>query len=401
MAVEAEVARERIIANGRLTGWDGLYRGGASENSEGATGSAISEDSGFMRSPQVPERRPTHPTSVPLANENSASSSTIHTLDLSSSSDRGEGPEWTKEVNGLVYFPSGPFNPPLIRSIPLPPDQKVKRIPPELVGAADDSLPVSSGVDEAGAEAIPNLGFNGLEGGPNFVVAPGERKPKTKAKAKAKPKAKGVFNAGPNLKGDVNIGNQKGGGDNVKNTVKGKTGGRIVGPRPPPGQAQAAKGDNVKVGRVGQDFKVRMRGGRGMEGGGSEKREKERVMQVGDGEGEIDGVKERGVDKGADGRLFDRRDLDSNVEAGAVGDTRSPPPSESEAPPLELRALKPWSASGPLKADQIRHPIFDLMDRAEKKWESMVRRQSTSLEEAVREYEKRYRRRPPKGFDRW
>ncbi|KAJ4478638.1 glycosyl transferase family 90-domain-containing protein [Lentinula edodes] len=47
------------------------------------------------------------------------------------------------------------------------------------------------------------------------------------------------------------------------------------------------------------------------------------------------------------------------------------------------------------------HPIFELMDRAEKEWNDKLRKASTSLDEAIVEYRRRYRRNPPKGFDKW
>ncbi|ORX37296.1 glycosyl transferase family 90-domain-containing protein [Kockovaella imperatae] len=47
------------------------------------------------------------------------------------------------------------------------------------------------------------------------------------------------------------------------------------------------------------------------------------------------------------------------------------------------------------------HPIPLLLSVGEKKWEDLLSRQSTTLEEAVEEYTRRYGRRPPKGFDIW
>ncbi|RDB26672.1 Beta-1,2-xylosyltransferase 1 [Hypsizygus marmoreus] len=47
------------------------------------------------------------------------------------------------------------------------------------------------------------------------------------------------------------------------------------------------------------------------------------------------------------------------------------------------------------------HPIFELMDLARARWQVKLRRASKSLDEAVREYVRRYNRRPPKGFDAW
>ncbi|PVF92131.1 hypothetical protein CPB86DRAFT_718049 [Serendipita vermifera] len=48
-----------------------------------------------------------------------------------------------------------------------------------------------------------------------------------------------------------------------------------------------------------------------------------------------------------------------------------------------------------------RHPIFDLISRAEKAWDEKLSRQSRTLAEAVREYRRRYQREPPIGFDNW
>ncbi|OXG27210.1 hypothetical protein C367_02639 [Cryptococcus neoformans Ze90-1] len=47
------------------------------------------------------------------------------------------------------------------------------------------------------------------------------------------------------------------------------------------------------------------------------------------------------------------------------------------------------------------HPIPLLLDLGEKRWEELLSRQSRTLEEAVREYVRRYGRQPPKGFDKW
>ncbi|GAA5996568.1 uncharacterized protein JCM10292_003058 [Rhodotorula paludigena] len=47
------------------------------------------------------------------------------------------------------------------------------------------------------------------------------------------------------------------------------------------------------------------------------------------------------------------------------------------------------------------HPILTLIKRAEAEWNHKVRRQSKTLKEAVQEYRRRYRRNPPRGFDKW
>ena len=47
------------------------------------------------------------------------------------------------------------------------------------------------------------------------------------------------------------------------------------------------------------------------------------------------------------------------------------------------------------------HPIYELISRAEREWRDKLQRASKTLEEAVNEYRRRYKRRPPKGFDLW
>ncbi|KZV78280.1 hypothetical protein EXIGLDRAFT_847684 [Exidia glandulosa HHB12029] len=48
-----------------------------------------------------------------------------------------------------------------------------------------------------------------------------------------------------------------------------------------------------------------------------------------------------------------------------------------------------------------RHPIYDLIARAEYLWEEKLATQSRTLRQACDEYERRYNRHPPKGFDQW
>ncbi|TDL29204.1 hypothetical protein BD410DRAFT_8683 [Rickenella mellea] len=47
------------------------------------------------------------------------------------------------------------------------------------------------------------------------------------------------------------------------------------------------------------------------------------------------------------------------------------------------------------------HPIYELMERSQRTWDSRLRRASRTLQDAVREYRRRYRRPPPKGFNHW
>jgi Sec-independent protein translocase protein TatA len=47
------------------------------------------------------------------------------------------------------------------------------------------------------------------------------------------------------------------------------------------------------------------------------------------------------------------------------------------------------------------HPIYELISRAEQEWEKKLKRVSRTLGQASNEYRRRYKRRPPKGFDLW
>lgn len=69
--------------------------------------------------------------------------------------------------------------------------------------------------------------------------------------------------------------------------------------------------------------------------------------------------------------------------------------------PLQLKSHT-FRSDGLLEVNPAgRHPIYDLIERAEKEWEEKHKRQSKTLDEAVEEYERRYKRAPPKGFDVW
>ncbi|OCF34447.1 hypothetical protein I316_03961 [Kwoniella heveanensis BCC8398] len=59
--------------------------------------------------------------------------------------------------------------------------------------------------------------------------------------------------------------------------------------------------------------------------------------------------------------------------------------------------------NGYLKVDpqSTVHPIYQLIRDARAEWDEKVRRQSKTLKEAVEEYKRRYKRMPPKGFDKW
>lgn len=47
------------------------------------------------------------------------------------------------------------------------------------------------------------------------------------------------------------------------------------------------------------------------------------------------------------------------------------------------------------------HPIPKLVNEAEKRWDALARRQSTTFAQAVMEYRRRNNRDPPRGFDQW
>lgn len=50
---------------------------------------------------------------------------------------------------------------------------------------------------------------------------------------------------------------------------------------------------------------------------------------------------------------------------------------------------------------RLTHPIQTLMAENKQKWEDLLKRQSSTLKQAVQEYLRRYGRLPPKGFDQW
>lgn len=50
---------------------------------------------------------------------------------------------------------------------------------------------------------------------------------------------------------------------------------------------------------------------------------------------------------------------------------------------------------------KLEHPIYELMERAEEKWHGLLANQSSTLEQAVQQYRKRYTLDPPAGFDKW
>lgn len=72
---------------------------------------------------------------------------------------------------------------------------------------------------------------------------------------------------------------------------------------------------------------------------------------------------------------------------------------EKQHPPLEKHRYR---SDGLLEVNPNGgHPIFELIERAEAKWDEKVGKASKTLEEAVKEYKRRYKRDPPLGFDAW
>lgn len=63
--------------------------------------------------------------------------------------------------------------------------------------------------------------------------------------------------------------------------------------------------------------------------------------------------------------------------------------------------VRPGTTVSPTIAAKTSHPISRLISAAEQDLKDTLKRQSTSLEEAVSEYKKRYKIPPPPNFDKW
>ncbi|WWC98816.1 hypothetical protein V866_005709 [Kwoniella sp. B9012] len=84
--------------------------------------------------------------------------------------------------------------------------------------------------------------------------------------------------------------------------------------------------------------------------------------------------------------------------------SRSPIPRAPLPPALLARTAQEHNVKdGLLKVNpkSTVHPIHQLIRDARETWDKKVARQSKTLLEATREYQRRYGRRPPKGFDKW
>lgn len=60
-----------------------------------------------------------------------------------------------------------------------------------------------------------------------------------------------------------------------------------------------------------------------------------------------------------------------------------------------VKRARPGRVNAPM------HPIYELIDRGQRRWDGLLRRQSKTLKEAVAAYRSKYGRAPPKGFDKW
>lgn len=90
-----------------------------------------------------------------------------------------------------------------------------------------------------------------------------------------------------------------------------------------------------------------------------------------------------------------------------------PPPVVKESfglPDWDVETPHHFDDNGQLYVDPIAsfgatppkpHPMLTLIKRAETEWNAKVERQSKTLKEAVQEYRRRYKRNPPRGFDKW
>lgn len=81
-----------------------------------------------------------------------------------------------------------------------------------------------------------------------------------------------------------------------------------------------------------------------------------------------------------------------------------PPPSAHgvRVPLPELKSRHPV-VNGRLEVDpsSSAHPIHQLIQDARHAWDTKVAKQSRTLSQAVDEYRRRYKRSPPRGFDKW
>ncbi|BGP48291.1 hypothetical protein JCM10450v2_004163 [Rhodotorula kratochvilovae] len=95
-------------------------------------------------------------------------------------------------------------------------------------------------------------------------------------------------------------------------------------------------------------------------------------------------------------------DLGSKVKSWHDYQVKNDPNRPLTPEELEAQSRHTFHPNGLLLVNpKGRHPIHLLIEDAERKWKEKVARQSKTLSEAVREYKRRHRRNPPKGFDDW
>lgn len=79
--------------------------------------------------------------------------------------------------------------------------------------------------------------------------------------------------------------------------------------------------------------------------------------------------------------------------------TSSAPSSRTDSWKATANRWLGWSETK--TADEIQHPIPKHMHDAQVNFRALITKQSKTLSAAVKEYRRRYKRDPPKGFDEW
>jgi len=79
------------------------------------------------------------------------------------------------------------------------------------------------------------------------------------------------------------------------------------------------------------------------------------------------------------------------IPSAPIADSRQ---SHAQAP-------APLSGIQAVDKDATSHPLYDIIARAKTQWAAKAQRQSKTLKEAFHEYQRRYGRVPPKGFEEW
>ncbi|KAK4705426.1 hypothetical protein P7C70_g776, partial [Phenoliferia sp. Uapishka_3] len=88
---------------------------------------------------------------------------------------------------------------------------------------------------------------------------------------------------------------------------------------------------------------------------------------------------------------------ESESEEDSIPENAASTSMDSHSPPKLVKRDEP---AAPTTKNRI-HPIAFLVKEAEEKWEGILERQSQTLFQAVVEYQRRYGRKPPLGFDAW